>query len=200
MKGYFVLGGGKQPSALPGFDLTISGNHIGSRDRGQWCIDTELRLSTLNIPSRDKQVQVWANDNGEFERDIGVVDSWLDDAPYRLKLSRIRERLPDDFVGAVNNVNTDTHGSLALVSNQGFHLYGLLDTQSQSCYMVWTLDPSFIGRVLNSSPLRFLLYRLPVANVVFIPSEALCSKWWRWLKTSTSLQAFNALERRICGS
>lgn len=200
MKGYFVLGGGKHPSTLPGFDQTESGNHLGSRDRGQWCIDTILRRSTLNIPARDKLVQVWANDEGDFARSVSTIDSWLDYAPYKMKLNRLREQLPEDFLGVINNFNTDTHGSLALVSNQGLNLYGLLDTDSQSCYLVWSTDPLFIGRVLEATPLRFLLYRMPMTNVVFIPSEALCSKWWRWLKTSTSLQAFNALERRICGS
>ena len=196
--GYFCLGGSNNPP----FQAELSGNHLGSRDRGHWGITSDLESTTLNIPSRDKQVQVWYpdTDSGVFLYLMSNLDSSHENKTYREKLDRVADALQKDFIGFINNINVDTHGSLALVSNQDLHLYGIQDSSNQACYLVWSDELEFIQDILNKSPLKYLIYRFPMTSRFFLPSEAICSKWFRWLKNNSVLHAFNALERRICGA
>ena len=200
-QGYFILGG-SNPDELPLFKKMYFGNHIGLRNRGTWVFDTDLREETINIPTRDKQVQLFFNDDGgKFNTGMTLIDSSADLPNYRAKLMRLQNTLSDSFLGAINNISTSTHGSLALVTNQiPIYVYGLYDTQLGGSYLVWADSPQVVTDILCVQPLRYLIYRFPLleSSVLFLPSEAICSKWWRWFKTHRSvLHAFNALERRL---
>lgn len=201
MRGYYVLGGGSGHIELPTFEKQYSGNLVGSRDKGNWVLDSRVSPLTVNLPARDKQVDVWATSNQEaFRIAVANLDASYGDAPYADKLHRI----PVDgaFAGAVINTNVSTHGSLGIkVVDSALFVYGLTDTQLKTSYLVWS-SVDDIHRILSCMPLRFLLYRFPVMHTgaVFIQGEAICSKWWRWLKThQQTLHAFNALEMKLYG-
>lgn len=198
MNGYFVLGGGSGVLELPGFSRHYTGNLVGSRDKGQWVLDTGITPTIINIPARDKHVQVWC-DHPPFEEALSLLDS-NGTGPYASKLAAIP--IPTGSVAVAVNVNVSTHGSLGMRFETPLYVYGLSDTQMKTSYLVWSTDESHINTILNTMPLRFLLYRFPVAESgsIFIQGEAVCSKWWRWLKNHTQLlHAFNALEQRMYG-
>lgn len=202
LKGYFVLGGPQLPRELPCFEGHMKGNHVGSRNRGQWLLDYDLTEHSLHIPSRDKRLHLLSNvDNGAFYTSMETLDSSYGDVNYRAKLQTIQSKLDGAFVGVVNNVSTSTHGSLAIITNETrLHFYGLHDTQLETSYLMWTTDDSLLNKVLDDTPLRYLLYRMPSVcwTSVFLPGEVICSRWWRLLKNHSShLYAYNALERKL---
>ncbi len=194
--GYFTLGSPAAAPPLPTFNHECSGNLIGARSRGQWCLETDmLKPGPLQIPSRDKTVHVWGSQ--EFADSIRNIDSELPGHAYADKL-----RVLTRGSGLIVNSTRDTHGSLALVILEPLYVYGLYDVRLQAAFLMWSTDPDRFREILNSDPLRFSLYRFPVttSNHLFIQGEAICSKWSRWLRKSNStLYAFNALEHRLYG-
>jgi len=197
MRGYFSLSG--QPT-LPDFRMTHEGPGVGARSLGRWGIATDLGSITLNIPSRDKQVMLWHRTCPEFVSALATLDSSFQGLTYADKLTRVLTYLPANFVGMVSNISTDTHSSIAVLSNPGLSVCGLVDTKTASSYLLWAPDGQDPTHELRSAhPLRFLVYRMPRLHVLFLPAESVCSKWHRWSKTS-ALLAFNALERKLCGT
>jgi hypothetical protein len=204
LNGYLALGGAQLPAPLPCFEASVKGNHIGSRNRGHWVFDTYFQKTVLNIPSRDKQVESFTStDCSLFSERLSGLDSENEHLTYKGKLNLILPELSPNFIGIVNNISTSTHGSLALVCRDaGLHFYGLFDTELDYTYLMWTSEAGFLAEVLESKPLRYLVYRMPILtnNSVFLPGEIICSKWWRLTKNhSQVLYALNALERRLFG-
>lgn len=200
--GYFVLGGGRGVLPLPTFtDVGEIGNLIGSRDRGHYALDTTLfKAEPVFIPTRDKTVRFWANADyhAQMKSTLSVLDSDMIGHNYVEKL-RLANTAPELIIV---NTTQDTHGSLALAFSRPLYVHGLMDTMLGNAYILWSTDPIRVSKVLGAHPLRFLVYRFPVTNQVclFFQAEAICSKWFRWIKTSGSaLQAFNALEHRLYG-
>ena len=201
ISGYMALGGGHE------FVFSHFTQHHGDGvgpSRGRWAMDTELGSTTLSIPSRDKQVQLfYSTDPGTFASLMSTIDS-EEGKNYRTKLKAVLAELSPDFLGAVNNVSTTTHRSLAILTNvTPVHFYGLFDLKLKGAYLTWSDDPLILQRLLQDEPLRFLLYRFPVLqhDAVFLPQERICALWWTWIKRSefSALQPFNALERRLFG-
>jgi len=205
LNGYFSLGGPQLPIPLPVFKGTYKGNHINARNRGQWAFDTKFENKSLNIPSRDKRVTIFASSElSEFGSLMEFLDSEYDHANYRGKLNLILPNLSSSFVGIVNNISNSTHGSLAVLTNDTpLYFYGLHDVELEYTYLMWTASQEFFQSVLDAKPLRYLVYRMPVLQrgAVFLPGEILCSKWWRLNKNHPStLYALNAIERRLFGA
>jgi hypothetical protein len=221
LSGYVVLGGAQPPIALPlsysdDEHSTLFEGHIGARTRGKWLVTSSLTSHCLNIPSRDKQVQLLykaavseAKRDAQFVASMETIDSEHSGLNYRAKLNEVLKSLkatsqPDEFVGAVLNLSSSTHASIALLSyDVPIYVYGLYDQELESAYVVWSTDPEQVPSILASMPLRFLLYRFPLLtnNCMFLQIETLCAKWWRWNKNHQStLQAFNALEWRLYGN
>lgn len=196
MKGYFVLGSANTPPPLSvGTSNGMAGNHTGSRTRGQFEIFTDVESKVINMPSRDKQVMLWEEtpEETDFVQCMSVIDS-EPGTNYREKLLKMLAKLPRNFVGAVNNVSTSTHGSLAILGDLEY--FGLHDLQTETSYFVWGTSND-IRNLQLTNPLRYLLYRFPPMPAVFLPGETTCSKWWRWTKNNPLLHAFNALEMRL---
>lgn len=206
LNGYFALGGAQIPDDLPCFKKQYSGNHLNSRSRGQWVIDCDLTPVNMNIPSRDKQVQLFSDvDDNKFLDLMSSIDSEYEEKNYRGKLNLVQQQLASAFTGIVNNISTSTHGSLALITNDTpIHFFGLHDTGLNYSYLMWCTDYDYHRVILESQPLRFLLYRMPalVNSSIFLPGEVLCARWWRLSKNhgNNTLYGFNALERRLFGS
>lgn len=201
ISGYMALGGG--PEFVFDTFNSYEGEGVGPQ-RGRWKMNTDLKSTTLSIPSRDKQVQLfYSADVATFGANMATIDS-ADGKNYKDKLRQVLNQLSPEFVGAVNNVNMAAHRSLAILTRQPeVHFYGLYDVQQRGAYLFWTTDPLIVQQVMDQNPLRFLLYRFPVLveDVVFLPQERICALWWTWIKRSefSALQPFNALERRLFG-
>lgn len=203
LDGYFNIGGGSHIE-LPSFpEPTARLNLVGARDKGHCTLHTDWSSSTLDIPSRDKSVTLWSASNqglDSLSRGLAHIDSSQSGSSYTDKLSALRHA----DAAFILNVNKDTHGSFALISgNDQIHLHGLYDTQLKSSYLVWSLSPARVDAIRQLDPLRFLVYRFPTLDrgrVVFVQAEAVCSKWWRWMKSHQSqLHCFNALEYKLYG-
>lgn len=195
MKGYFVLGSRMGiPPDLPTFTPTYSGNHTKAKGRGKFVICTDLEQDVVNLPSRDKQVLLWSTSPEKFRARIQVLESTFG-VNYRSKILSILDDMPQDFIGAVNNINQSTHGSLAIVGSS-ISYFGLFDTQSDSAYLMWG-SVEDLRSIQIHSPLRYLVYRFPQTPAVFLVGESVCSKWWRWFSNFNTLHAFNALEMRL---
>lgn len=197
LKGYFLLSGSPDPSLLD--DSWITGNHLRSQNRGAFGIHTDWTTSILNIPARDKQVTLWAasDEIEEFAIKMEFIDS-SDGHNYKSKLLAMQDTLHFNFRGMVNNVNVSTHGSLALIGD--FNYVGVVDQHTQSVYIAWSDTPfqatGYFGSDCDDAN-RYLVYRLPKMPVVFLPSENICAKWYKWQGSRNMLLAFNALERRL---
>lgn len=190
--GYFVLGGASKPPPLPLGDLEkgLKGNHTASRTGGDFFICCDYPKQTVNIPTRDKRVDLWSPNVSVLAEHIATLDSQPGEN-YRAKLLPLLKHVSE---GVINNISTANHGSIALLGLPSF--YGLHDNQSGSSYLVWCTEED-LNLLLIQHPLRYLVFRFPSMKVVFIPCELLCSKWWRWTKSHSLLHAFNALEMRL---
>ena len=198
LKGYFVLSGAPDQELLDAEWFT--GNHTRTNLRGAFGLYTDWEKRVISIPSRDKQVVVWAENHLEnFSAYIEHIDA-QDGVNYRAKLLNLLTNLPCGFKGVLNNVSTSTHGSLALLGD--FHYLGVLDQQQKTSYLVWSDskfdDVGYFGADCEDAK-RFLIYRFPRMPVVFLPSENVCAKWRKWAGAPLGpLLSFNALEKRLC--
>jgi len=199
--GYMSLGGG--PELDFGIGHTHEGQPVGPH-RGRWRMATDLKDTTLSIPSRDKQLQVFYSRGIEhLAPRLAQLDS--EDGPnYKAKLQSVLNGTYElqSVVGAVNTISTSSHHTLTLFSNDmdwPLHIIGLFDVQHKTTYLFWSTNPSLIMSVLDVHPLRFLIYRFPTAGLVFLRTEVLCSQWRSWMRKSefSALLPFNALERRL---
>jgi hypothetical protein len=189
IRGYFILGGGSVP--LPTFTGELV-NTVGStKDKGGFCLESDLPMQLMNIPSRDKQVMLWTSD--DILSRIATIDSFMGSTDYQTKL----EAMNLGVQGVI--LNKGQHSSIALLGD--LLCYGLYDTRLHIAYYFFTDSKADLSRVLSADPLRYLIYRFPALETAcFIQSEAVCSKWWRWMKTHQSvLHAFNALEHKLHG-
>jgi hypothetical protein len=189
-RGYFILGGGNIP--LPTFSSPLL-NTVGStKDKGGFSLETDLTNFSLEIPSRDKHVSIWSETDAVVDS-IATIDSFLGSADYQSKLTALNLRQTCIIL------NIAQHSSVAIVGD--FFCYGLYDSKLRTAYYLFTDDANDLSRVLSQDPMRYLIYRFPLLQgACFIQSEAVCSKWWRWMKTHQSvLHAFNALEHKLHG-
>jgi hypothetical protein len=203
LKGYMALGGGEEV-IFPHF-TQYEGEGVGPK-RGRWKMDTDLKTNVLSIPSRDKQVQLFADEERfAFAPLMATIDS-TEGQNYRAKLRQVLQELSPRFVGVVNNISTSTHRSLAFITGETpIYFYGLFDTKHKGAYLAWGTDPMDIQPLLlsDSDPLRYLIYRFPILmhDALFLPQERVCALWYTWIKRAdySALQPFNALERRLFG-
>jgi len=198
--GTLALGGPQVPIALALEEavVSVSGN-IGARTRGLWTLISDLESRTLNIPSRDKQVQLIAN-SFHIEQQVAQLDS-TDGPNYRSKLRQLLSEVGAGFEALIVNHNTSTHSSFGLISGPELYMWGLFDQQLEQSYLLFSSDVNALVYAIAENPMRYLVYRFPVIehDCLFIQIETICAKWWRWTQNGSILKAFNALERRLLG-
>ncbi len=200
MIGYFVLGG--PGTAPPLFTDTpaVQGNHTQSPSRGHHAL-FDLHgwtHSEIHIPARDKKVDLWMTRPApDFEERLKTLDSQYKGQTYTVKLANVIAPEQPDLQVVVLNTNIASHGSLAICDlTRTLMFFGIRDTHTQTAYLFWGAEFN-VRALLISNPLRYEIYRFPHIPVVFIASETLCAKWWRWTKNNSLLRAFNALEMRL---
>jgi len=196
MRGFFSLSG-KARMPLPTF------THFADWGRGICGIDVEGWASRkLSIPTRNKQVLLLTEngaDLGNFTDFMATVDA-SEGANYQEKLRAFLEGCDAGFRGLVVNLNTSNYVSLALVAASEVFVLGVQDQHTETCYVVWATEESDLQALLDTDPLRFLIYRFPKLenDALFFSIETLVYKWHKWGQTHAStLLGFNALERRL---
>lgn len=202
MIAYFVLGGtNSAPRLDTGEPRIIVDSRRGHFNAGYFeAVAPELEFeANVHLPSRDKQVSIWTCSFApaltcEFE----TLDSRMRELNYTAKIKQALQNINFEGRAIVVNRSSSSHDSVVLIDTQASDLgfFGLHDCYANVSYLMWNTEHG-VQNLLQASPLRYLLYRLPKLSVVFLPIEALRSKWWRWSKGGSLLKAFNALEMRL---
>lgn len=196
MRGVFCLGGKQVPRVLPTFD-DWKGAYASSRYSGKYAYDPEQFELEISMPQRDKQINISANlGSKSFVDGMKSLDTELE-GNYKTRIKVLADQLPEGYLVTVNTLGD--HGGLTLISNAPLFVWGLLDTQTESAYLLWSSEESSLFSVQEQAPLRYLVYRFAVQErtVMHIHSQVVCGRWYRWTERHSHLFSFNALERRL---
>jgi hypothetical protein len=197
----------------------FDGSHTPHRFRGHYqliCTGENHLVSTTHIPQRSKSFLVATNSVPDFsERANARMAEWLpvmegqyEDARQLYKFNELQKRLKElpgaqPFTSTI--VNRGEHGHFGILSQwKDVHTYGVYDTQNFGVRFVWTTDEWFINDVKSVDFTRYVFYRFPVLQdrPLFIYSQAVCSKWYGWMKIFKGqpdciLRAFCSLENYL---
>jgi hypothetical protein len=183
-------------------DLPLrSGAHFSGRYRGRYSIRSSIYEQELPIPSRDKHLTLYSNQEESLPRYaelFGSLDSSYPGDTWLQKLAKVRTySSPDNYLV----VNTEgTHGHFSILANDcPLELIGVHDPQLKTTHLLLADGADAANYVRSVYPLRFFLYRFPpiVNRVVFLQTQTVSSHWWRYIKGGDLLFAFNALEMKL---
>lgn len=196
-----------------------NGSHTPHRFRGQYHIAREGEdhvVSTTHIPQRSKSFLITTSSVTDFAEKanqkmiewLPVMESEYEDARQLYKFNEIQKRLKDlpgaqPFTATI--VNTGEHGHFGILSQwKDVYTYGVYDTQNFGVRFVWTTDEWFMNDVKAVDFTRYVFYRFPTLQdrPLFIYSQAVCSKWFGWMKIFKGqpdciLRAFCSLENYL---
>jgi hypothetical protein len=188
-----------------------TGQHVNSRFNGSYIEYYDVEPLEILVPQRYKRMTVLATDNVKHDlaTALSVLDSQHDGERQLYKLQKLMTTLTGSWHAVVNVSNTGSHGEALsgafylLASNQPLHVALVFNSRSGSVQLVWaTFD---IRKSLNSRrELDYSVIPLPTLydRPLFIPSQALCSKWWRMHNSFDGqrygvVKAANALEAML---
>jgi hypothetical protein len=225
--GSLVISAGTQVPSLPVFadPKTRRGDHSGRSDHQHdhnqvfntvfWTLSTGDHGATdvVALPQRNKYMTIdTVSDssdlsecvNMELHDKLAVIDSQFKGGRQLYKvyhmMNEIAAQLDADFVSVINNESD--HSSFNILSH-GFILdvFGIYDVVNKSVQLAWSTDEEFINLCRAPEPTRYIFYRYPsvLDRPLFIYTQYLCAKWWKWQRNfggddAAILMAFNALE------
>lgn len=177
-----------------------TGAHFSGRYRGRYAIRSDGPEAELPIPSRDKHLTLYSNQDSMlsyYASVFGSLDSMYPGDTWLQKLDRVRSDEPGHYA-VVNTEGTHGHFSI-LSSDYPLELLGVHDPQLKTTHLMLTDSNTAANYVRSVYPLRFFLYRFPpiVNRAVFIQTQTVSSHWWRYIKGDDLLFAFNALEMKL---
>ena len=201
MIGALVIHSQGTPECPPVFDDPQTGKHTDGAFKGTWWFSPEGSVkNTIYLPQRDRTVEIYATINKDQEIDWEQhMASWdvSDSQTQYEKLDNLRFELPDavDNASIHMKYNTNSLGTWSIIrkSANPIYMYGL--SNERTVYLLWsTSDIAHSIRFLD--PGRYSLFRFPFSWQVFLNTQAICSKWWRWSSKfgPDTLRMFNALE------
>jgi hypothetical protein len=181
------------------------GQHVPSRYNGFWWLQHAGAIQhTFYVPSRDKRIHLTCLSDEqtlptELESMLTTLDSDYEGINQLSKYKRVYDKLLErshrsPFVAVLNNEGT--HGSWGFLTHEvPLYFYGVED--ENMVQLLWSTE-DLATRIRHANPIRYKLYRLPVLQdgPLFISTQAVCSKWWRWSQQfpEDQLRQFNALE------
>lgn len=205
MFGSLVISSRGTPNLLdrmPMFDVGTFGNsanrqggHIPGRHNGWWTMnDSDCESFTGYLPQRDKHMQISQRGGStDWESIIAKIDS--EPGPQLTKLNVLRDQLDDDVEFAVINTEGD-HGSFSLIPRStSLSLVGV--ENGKTIQLAWSDGDYLIEEIRKYYPAQLSLFRFPkVVDPVFIHTQAVCSKWYRWNTSfgGDTFRCFNCLE------
>lgn len=198
-----------------GLGTQTQGSHCVGRYTGLWSIaqNDKVEKRTLFLPHRDKELDVHYLGSNPFALEALMAGLESLDASYegetqlykynQLLLS-LRTRFPEeDDLFSVTLNTASNHSSLSFLSQgEPIELIGVLDPQLESAYLVWGSGlegTNLVTLTRQAYPLKYLVYRFPTIlnRSVFVPTQAICAHWWKYMKGENPLFAFNALELKL---
>lgn len=173
---------------LPVFTNYETGSHTPGRTNGTWFLQTTLNKSKVYLPQRDKELSVYTDLNYNIETIVKGIDS-LPGARYLDKLNALARNLTNAQL--IINSEGD-HGTWSILGN---NISYVVVRSAKSTQLVWSSE-NLIDELRRSAPLGYTFYRLPSMNACFLNTQALCSRFWRWInvKDLDTLKVMNALE------
>lgn len=177
------------PEELPIFNSFKLSTHIPNRDNGLVYIESPF-IKEIYLPQRDKNIFIYSKGNNHIDYE-SVMKKW--DVGSGTQMDKLK--------GLVNLVDSPLafdakgeHGSISIVTNKKLYCTGIIT--NVSIYLTIT-ETDIIPRLRHIYPNRYFFFRLKdVDNRIFLNTQAICSKWWRWNKvfSNNTLSCFNALE------
>jgi len=184
------------------------GHHVGSRHNGSFREYFDLEPLELLVPQRYKRMTVLASDNvkHELSAELSTLDSQFEGARQLFKLQKLLDRFQGQWFSVVNVSNFGADGTAQsggfylLSSDHPLHIALVFDSNSGSVQLVWaTFD--FKRSLREQQGFNYSFFLLPTERrmPLFVPSQALCSKWWRLTQSFDGqryglLKACNAIE------
>lgn len=174
---------------LPIFEDYETGSHTPGRNNGTWFVQNEnLNTSKVYVPQRDKELTVYHN-----LQDVETVVKSIDGLPgarFLDKLQYVRDLLPTGAELFINSAGD--HGTWSLMSS---NLNYTVVRSATSTQLVWSKE-DIVPKLRKISPVGYTFYRLPTMGACFLNTQALCSRYWRWMnaKEVDTLKIMNALE------
>lgn len=184
------------------------GQHVNGRYNGSYREYFDVQPIEVLVPQRYKHMTVLASDNvrQDLSEALSTLDSKYQNSRQVFKLQKLMDQMGGSWHSVVNVSNTGANGEAVsgafylMASNQPIHVALMFDSLSGSVQLVWsTFDLKQALReqgILNYSFIAFSTLR---DRPLFVPSQALCSKWWRMQQTFESqrystVKAANAIE------
>lgn len=205
--GSLVLSSNSPPNPHLGLGDGEHGQHVPGRQNGVWWLKhTDMVEDDLYLPHRDKHTRVLTRaEDPQFRTklldQLSTVDAKWGSLTQSQKYYKVQDAIGGrNFVAAVNTAGD--HGSWAFFTNGvPLHFYGVWD--GISVQLVWA-DMDIGAELRSASSPRLWLYRLPVIHhrPLFIKTQAVCSKWWKWISADHRgdyFRSFNALELFLFG-
>jgi hypothetical protein len=186
-----------------------SGHHVSGRYNGSFVEYFDTEPVEVLIPQRYKRMTVLSDSwvvRHDLAEELSTLDAQYADARQLYKLHQLLKRFDSaTYAATVNILNTgvDDHpvsGAFYLMaSNEPLYVSVLLDSNSGSAQLVWsTFDHKKTLQAMKA--FNYSVYAMPTLTKrpLFVPSLALCSKWWRLTQRHSTkwglMKACNALE------
>ena len=184
------------------------GQHVNSRHNGSFREYFDVEPVEVLVPQRYKRMSVLASDNvrEDLSAALSTLDSKYQSSRQLFKLQKMMEQLGGNWHSVVNVSNTGADGEATsgafylLASGQPLHVALVFDSNSGSVQLVWsTFDLKAQMREQGGLNYSFISFPTLHDRPLFVPSQALCSKWWRMLQSFEShrystVKAANAIE------
>lgn len=195
MLGSLVLQSTGSAEVLPIFKDYETGSHTPGRNNGVWFYEKQYKEQEVYLPQRDKQVTVLSDIDTDWEQ---VLVNW-EAADLKMTQADKLGVLQTKVKGTAMLNAKGQHGSWSIVHNSPAPLYLTGVRTSKSVQLLWSTQ-DVIPKLRNIHPEAYTFYRFPnIVSHVFLNTQAICSKWWRWSnsKNSDILKLFNALEVKL---
>jgi hypothetical protein len=184
------------------------GQHVNSRHNGSYREYFDVEPIEVLVPQRYKRMTVLATDNVRHDLSdaLSTLDSQHEGSRQLYKLSSLMKGLGGSWHSVVNVTNTGANGEALsgafylLASGEPIHVSLVFDSISGSVQLVWsTFDFKSQLREQGARNYSFISFPTLRNRPLFVPSQALCSKWWRMLQSFdgqrySTVKAANAVE------
>lgn len=190
---------------------TRAGRHVEGKYNGSYREYFDVPPMDILIPQRYKSMSLLAPENvrHSLAEHLSVLDSQYEGARQLYKLQRLMDKMPDQWHAVVNVSHSGADG---LAQSGAFYVMSasdpmfvtlVFDSLTGSVQLVWsTFDIK--ARLRQLQAMNYSFFSMPTQrhSPLFVPSQNLCSKWWRLSNTFKDsrwslIKTCNALEMML---
>lgn len=199
------------PIQLPAAVTLREGRHVNSRHTGSYREYFDIEPLEIMVPQRYKRMSILTDSplREQLAEALSGLDSQYGDARQLYKLNQLMSNFRQSFRATVNISNGGADGTAMsgafylLAQSEPMYVGVVFDSNTGSVQLVWS-DLDFTSILAAQGALNYSFVKLPTLKFrpLFIPSQSLCSKWWRMSQTLCPtkyglIRACNALERML---